>query len=429
MTKVRMAYFDECLEIDVPERNLLGVLEPDDIRKADDLVAVLAHELENPVATAPFSSLCAGRKKVCILVCDLTRPMETEKVLPVVIEKILEASPEAEISILVALGTHRPLGEEEMDRLVGREIRGRFPVINHDARDETRLTTIGGTRKDFPVQVNSLLVECDFKIGIGAVKPHPVFGWSGGVKIVIPGVSGYGTTGLSHWNSAPFAGTEIMGVVDNPVRLEVEDVVTSNRLLDFIVSAVLDKDSRIADLRCGDPVLAHRKCVGLAKKHYLRDVPAPADVVLVGVGKWGADLWVGSMGVYQSEFFLKRGGTVVLFGKFPEGVSRTHGEILEWGYRPYSEVEPLVRDGTLAGDLTLAAHLVHLGRVLEARQANCVLVSEGISREEAFRLGFDYLDSPDGVLDDAFARHGRDAKILAIPGFNSTPVISEHPVR
>ena len=135
----------------------------------------------------------------------------------------------------------------------------------------------------------------------------------------------------------------------------------------------------------------------------------------------------GSNAVYQSEFYLRKGGTIVLLGNFPEGISPVHTEIAQWGYRPYREVKKLVEDGTLAGDLTLAAHLVHLGRVLDARQAECVLISEGISREEAEQVGFRYLDSPDQIMDYLKRKHGDGVRVLAIPGYNSTPIISSTP--
>lgn len=427
MATVRMAYYDEALDVEIPDRNLIEVLVPVDMRKCPDLAERLDANLENPVGSPAFSELCKGRKKVCVIVCDLTRPMETEKLLPSIIERIEAGGPGVEITFLVALGTHRPLSEKEIDKVVGEGVRKKYRVLNHDAWDENCLATIPGERDSFPIKVNSLLVESDLRIGVGAVKPHPIFGWSGGVKIVIPGVSGYETTGLSHWNSCPFKGVEIMGKVDNPVREEAERIVMGNNLLDFVVNAVLNEDSEIADLRCGHPVLAHRQCVDVARQYYFRETARPADAVMVGVGKWGADLWVGSMSVYQSEFFLKKGGTVVLFGKLPEGVSQTHPEILEWGYKPYREVDKLVREGKLSGDLTLAAHLVHIGRVLDAREAKCLLISEGISREDAARLGFDYAETPREAMEYLVARHGPDLDILAIPGFNSTAIITEHP--
>ncbi|MDR1519851.1 MAG: lactate racemase domain-containing protein [Planctomycetota bacterium] len=428
MAIVKMAYFHDSLEVEIPDRNLMDVLVPADVPKSADLIGCLGKNLENPAGTPAFSALCAGRRKVCVMVCDLTRPMETDKILPTMLDKIGAGSPNAEIVILVALGTHRPLSEGEIDRVVGREIGKKYAVVNHDARDESRLAAVPGPRPDFPVQVNSLLVESDFRLALGAVKPHPVFGWSGGGKIVIPGVSGHETIGISHWNSCPFKGTEIMGRVDNPVRLEAEAIVAKNNLLDFVVNAVLDENGEIHDLRCGDPILAHRQCVDIARRFYLRDIPQPADAVLVGAGKWAPDLWVGSMSVYQSEFFVKKGGTIVLFGNFPEGVGRTHPEILEWGYRPYREVKKLVEGGALANDLTLAAHLVHLGRVLDAREAKCLLLSEGISPSDAGRLGFERLDSPERAMERLYRLHGRDCRVLAIPGFNSTPIVSEHPV-
>ena len=180
------------------------------------------------------------------------------------------------------------------------------------------------------------------------------------------------------------------------------------------------------NVRCGHFIQAHRACVAVAEKYYYRDAE-PADAVVVGCGKWGADLWVGSMSIYSAEFFLKKGGTIIALEACPEGVSPMHPEVLQYGYRPYGEVKKLVDDGTLSGDLTMAAHLIHVGRVIEARQAECILLSDGISREDAKKLGFGYMDSLEEIVPYILKKYGDNARILAIPGFASTNVISRHP--
>ena len=199
-------------------------------------------------------------------------------------------------------------------------------------------------------------------------------------------------------------------------------------LVDYILNALLTEESKISDVRCGDLVQAHRAAVHIAKKYYVCDVEEPADAIIVGVGKWASDLWVGSNAVYQSEFYLRKHGTIVLLGNFPEGISPVHKEISQYGYMPYHEALKLIAPGgPLEHDLSTASHLVHLGRVLDARQADCVLISEGISREEANKVGFQYLDSPNEIMGYLTKKYGENVRILAIPGYNSTPIISGRP--
>ena len=324
---VKFAYYRESVTLDIPEENLIGVLRPEEIHPARDLRACISENLDHPIGTKPFRELCAGKKKICLVICDLTRPMETEKVLPVFLEQLEQYAPQAEITILIALGTHRPLSGEEIDKLCGPGVREKYRVVNHAFHDPAELVQIPCDRADVPpVFVNRLLVESDLRLAIGAVKPHPIFGWSGGAKIVIPGVAGYETTGYSHWLSCPQRGVEVMGLVDNPVRQ-----------------------------------------------------------------------------LYESQ------------------------EIAHYGYLPYREVRKLVEGGPLADDLSTASHLVHLGRVLDAREAECVLLSEGIGREEAQKVGFRYLDSPAEIMGYLKRKHGENLRVLAIPGYNSTPIISSMP--
>ena len=427
--KVKIAYYKEDREVDIPEKNLIGVLRPKDIHPAADLTACINENLDHPIGTQPFDAMCVGKKNVCILVCDLTRPMETERVLPLLLERIERNAPGAKITILIALGTHRGLSDEEIDKLCGKGIREKCNVVNHAFDDPDALVQIPCDREDMPpVFVNKILTECDLRVAVGAVKPHPIFGWSGGAKIVIPGVAGYETTGYSHWLTCPHKGIEVMGKEDNPVRLLYESIVVKAHLVDFILNAVLTEESKISDVRCGDLVQAHRAAVHIAKKYYLCDVEEPADAIIVGVGKWASDLWVGSNAVYQSEFYLRKHGTIVLLGNFPEGISPVHKEISQYGYMPYREALKLIAPGgPLEHDLSTASHLVHLGRVLDARQADCVLISEGISREEANKVGFQYLDSPNEIMGYLTKKYGENVRILAIPGYNSTPIISGRP--
>ena len=118
----------------------------------------------------------------------------------------------------------------------------------------------------------------------------------------------------------------------------------------------------------------------------------------------------------------------MLLGNFPEGISPVHKEISRYGYMPYREALKLItKGGPLEHDLSTASHLVHLGRVLDAREADCVLISNGISREEARKVGFKYLDSPEKIMGYLTKKYGENVRILATPGYNSTPIISSIP--
>ena len=105
--KVKIAYYKEDREVDIPEKNLIGVLRPKDIHPAADLTACINENLDHPIGTQPFDAMCVGKKNVCILVCDLTRPMETERVLPLLLERIERNAPGAKITILIARGACR----------------------------------------------------------------------------------------------------------------------------------------------------------------------------------------------------------------------------------------------------------------------------------------------------------------------------------
>lgn len=173
--KVKIAYYREDREIDIPEKNLIGVLRPKEIQPAEDLTACINQNLDAPIGTEPFDKLCAGKKNICILVCDLTRPMETDRVLPILLDRIERNAPGAKITILIALGTHRGLTDEEIDKLCGPGIREKYSVINHAFDDPNALVQVPCSAEGVPpVFVNKLLTECDLRLAVGAVKPHPI---------------------------------------------------------------------------------------------------------------------------------------------------------------------------------------------------------------------------------------------------------------
>ena len=153
-----------------------------------------------------------GRKKVLIVVDDYTRTTPVQKILPRLISELEEAGIKPSgIKILVALGTHRPMTEEEIVKKFGKDIPKRYPILNHPWWDSSQLTYCGETEKGTPIFVNRMVKEVDFILGIGQIVPHRVSGFSGGGNIIQPGICGEETTGKTHWLSAQFQRTGDLG--------------------------------------------------------------------------------------------------------------------------------------------------------------------------------------------------------------------------
>jgi nickel-dependent lactate racemase len=325
------------------------------------------------------------------------------------------------IRFLIASGTHRPMTKEEILGKFGKEIPKRFKFLAHRWWDPAQLIHLGETKGGTPIFVNRLITEVDLIIGVGQIVPHRVTGFSGGGNIIQPGICGEETTGKTHWLGAQFKGREILGKIQNPVKDEIEKIARKAGLK-WIVNTIQDGSGQLVGAVTGHPVQAYRKGAARSREVYQALLPQEADIVVADSYPYDSELWLASKGIYAAELAVREGGVVILVTPCPEGVSQSHPEILEWGYQTFEEVDQKVRQGKIT-KLTVAAHLVHVGRVIKER-ARGILVSPGISQKEAERLGFIYAREPQEALEFALSHLSRPARVAILQrGGEILPVI------
>jgi nickel-dependent lactate racemase len=398
--------------LDIPDRNLLGIFSPSTVKVERGEKEIISEAFSHPIGSDRLSKQLKGCKEVLIVVDDYTRTTPVQKILPRLISELEETGIKpGGIKILVALGTHRPMTEEEVAKKFGQDISKRYPILNHQWWDSSQLTYFGETEKGTPIFVNRMIKEVGFIIGIGQIVPHRVSGFSGGGNIIQPGICGEETTGKTHWLSAQFKGREILGKIENPVKEEIERVAQKAGLR-WIVNTIQDGSGRLIEVVTGDPIQAYRTGAKRSFEIYQSKLPQEADIVIADSHPYDSDLWLAAKGIYASELAVKQGGVVILVTLCSEGVCPSHPEVLEWGYQTFEEVDQKVRQG-LFKKLTVAAHLVHVGRVIKER-AKGILVSTGISKKETERLGFFHAKSPQEALEIAFSLSGRDAKVAVL---------------
>jgi len=193
-TTVQLPYGDHSLEVQVPRENLMGVLYPDE--SGEDLAhlderQILRSALEHPIGTRRLCELAHNGQKVAIVTSDLTRPCPSDRLLPPVLEELaLAGIPDQDIRIIMGLGLHRPMTEQEIDQAISPAIHRRFRVLNHDAEDTVRL---GVTSRGTPVEIFRLVVEADVRVCLANLEFHYFAGYSGGAKSILPGVASKAT--------------------------------------------------------------------------------------------------------------------------------------------------------------------------------------------------------------------------------------------
>jgi nickel-dependent lactate racemase len=408
--------------LEIPDQNLLGIFAPStvEIEKSED--EIIEEALLQPIGSSPLHEILEWCQDVLILVDDYTRPTPTQKILPRLMKELERGEIKREgIRFLIASGTHRPMTEEEILKKFGKEIPKQYLILNHHWWDSSQMVYLGETTSGIPIHINRLVEEVDLIIGIGQIVPHRVSGFSGGGNIIQPGICGEETTGKTHWLSAQFEGWEILGRITNPVKKEIERVAEKSGL-EWIVNTIQDGTGRLVKVVAGDPVHAYREGAAKSREVYLSQLPEEADIVVADSDPYDSELWLAAKGIYAAELAVRKGGVVILVTSCPEGISVSHPEVLELGYQTFEEVDQKVRRGAIK-KLTVAAHLVHVGRVIKER-AKGILVSPGISKEEAERLGFIYARDPQEALDIAFSHLSRDAKVAVLRrGGEILPVI------
>ncbi|MGH9404733.1 MAG: nickel-dependent lactate racemase [Terriglobia bacterium] len=421
--QIALSYAD-IRSVEVPQSNVLAVLAPAEAWSPREAVDLLEEALDSPIGSSQIEQLASPSSKVLVLSDDITRQTPAAILFPGILRRIESAGvARANVKVLVAAGTHAHMTRDELERKLGADTLAKYSVSLHHWRDQEQLHAIGALSDGTVVAVNRMLSEADLVIGLGQIVPHRVMGFTGGASIVQPGVSGSDVTGHTHWLSALYPGSEIMGFADNPVRREVEQVAKLAGLR-FIVNVVMDRHERVVHVVAGDPVLAHRKGAEYARKIFGVAQPSEADVVIAESYPADYDLWQAAKGIYAAELSVRKGGVVILVTPCFHGVSDEHPEVERFGYPGVEEVKRRVECGEIS-DLVAAAHLGHVGRVIRDR-ARGIMVSKGIPPAVQKHLGFTPAATVEEALDIALATEGAGARVAVLQqGGHVLPLVGQ----
>jgi nickel-dependent lactate racemase len=373
-------------------------------------VEIIREALRNPVGSERLRESVKASDKVLIITDDLSRPTPAHIIVPEVLAELAHV-PKRQIKFLIALGTHRPMTPAEIAKKLGNEVAGNHVVVNHGWNDPQELHDYGSLPDGTRVILNRHLHEADFVIGVGGIAPHPAAGFSGGGKIVAPGVATEHAVGQFHWQSVQFPQRDVLGVRDNPMRQQI-DAIAKLAGLSGIVNVVQDGHGHVVYAVAGDPVEAHRAGCRYALDVFGVKVPEPAtaDVFVADTHPLDQDLWQGVKAMCALDTIVPNGAAVILVSPAPEGVARQHPEVAQRGYMSIAEARQLVD----AGNVTkVAAHnMVQGGRLV--RRTRAFLVSPGVTENEARTFGFTPCATPQLALAAAQNIKGPKARIIVL---------------
>lgn len=297
--------------------------------------------LERPVGSPPLAELARGRSSVAVAVDDLTRPTPAGRVLSWVLETLGEAGigPE-DVSVVVALGAHRPLQRSDLLKKLGPDVVGQVAVFNHSPYDG--LVDFGTTRRGTPIVINRWFAQADLKITVGAVLPHPTAGFGGGAKIVLPGLASLEALEANHGPAVREVAGRVGQIEDNALRADLEEGVAAVGV-DFSINVVCPAAGEVAALVAGHPVEAHRVACAEARELFtVPPPPGPVDILCLNAYPKDTEFLqvVNAFNVWadRSQPLVADGGTLVVLTAASEGFG-THGLLGPGGrlYRPLAE--------------------------------------------------------------------------------------------
>jgi len=409
--KVQLGIGTRTEEIDIPDRNLMEVLLPNvaehELTGADEVRRALAA----PIGSARLRDIVKPGEKIAVVTSDITRPMPTYTVMPVLLDELYSAGVKPEdITLVFALGSHRCHTEEEKQHLAGERAYKEIRCIDGDINDCVHMgTTSSGT----PVDIVRPVAEADRRICLGNIEYHYFAGYSGGAKAIMPGVSTSAAIQANHSmmvDERAHAGN----ISDNPVRKDIEEAAALVGV-DFILNVVLDEHKQIVKAVAGDVTKAHREGCAFLDTMYQKKIKSRADIVIVSQGGAPKDL-----NLYQTQKALdnakhavKDGGTVILVGSCKEGLgNKVFEEWITQAREPHDLITRVKADFKLGGHKAAA-----IAMVMEHAEICLVSDMDPDFVKTIFMVPFADVQS---AFNHAMEEHGKDASVIVMPYGGST---------
>ncbi len=369
--------------------------------------------LENPVQSGRLRDIARGKARVLIVADDNTRPTPVRDFLPLILLELQEAGIEpANLEFIMSLGTHRSMTEAELREKLGAGIVEKYRIHNHNWKDHDNLEYLGTTAQGVPIRVNKILRQFDLVVGLGSIMPIDVCGFTGGGKIIVPGLSGEETVDQMHWVRVNVPDEEVLGKEENPIRESI-DAMARKAGLDFIVNVVIDTNGEIVGAFAGHMIAAHRAGCRLAKQVYGVRFAREFDIVIADSHPFDIEFWQANKALDTAGEVVREGGVIVLVSPCYEGISQTHAaQILEFGYPSTDTIKLLVHTGKLK-QRVVGVHMYQVSRAA-VEKARLILVSSGIRISEAQKMGFSWAPDPDTAFEMALKLVNKEPDIAVL---------------
>ena len=412
--KIRLEYGENGLMAEIPDQNVVKVMSMKQAEVIADPTATLVDYLKSPIESAPLAELAKGKKSACVVICDITRPVPNKILLPPILKTLEESGiPRENIKILIATGIHRPNLGDELIYLVGEEIAANYTVLNHYAKEKDQQAYLGETSRKTAVWIDKTFVDAELKITTGFIEPHLMAGFSGGRKLVVPGIASLDTVKVMHGPKILESPHSREGVIDgNPFHEEAVEIANMSGI-DFIVNVSLNESRQITGIYAGHPVNAHLYGISQVRKHVGDTVPEPVDVVVTTCAGYPLDatFYQTIKGMTAALPIVKEGGTIILAAECREGLGSPEFTKLVYDVEDMKQfMEDIFKPDYFIVDQW---QFEEFAKVL--RKCDVIFVSSGLSTEEKQALQCQTAETVEAALEKCYEKSGSDCSIAVIP--------------
>jgi nickel-dependent lactate racemase len=424
--KTHFSFGKNGIDVSVPDGFESQVLRSHMAQALGDVSTELEKALDHPIGCEPLAKLAAGKRTAAISVCDITRPAPNWLTLPPLLKRLHAAGiPVDGITILIATGLHRGATEDEIKAIVGPEIAATYRVVNHDARALAEHRSLAVTGRGTPVYIDERFMAADLHITLGFIEQHLMLGFSGGRKLIAPGLASQETIKVIH--SPKFMRETLAtegSIAENPLHAELLEIARMARH-DFILDVTLTQDREISGVFAGDPVKAHAAGVAFLESTSLERLEGAADAVITSAAGYPLDLtfYQAVKGITAATHIVKPGGRILVIAQCAEGVgSREFARRLA-GLRDFASFLEEIRESAVEVDQWQLEKLALVGEKFDL-----FFFTPGVTRSQLGFLGAWAFSTLEEAVASVLDGLPAGARVVLVPDGPYTFARAEGPV-
>ena len=382
----------------------------------NDISGEVNKALNNPINSLSIDKISSEGKSVCILVCDITRPVPNKLFLKQIIIKFINAGISADnIRIIIATGLHRPASQDEINEIIGSSwVLKNIKIENHFARDDSMHKNIGTTKQGNIVKLDKRFVDADIKIATGLVEPHFMAGYSGGRKVIAPGIAHADT--ITTFHSARYMenpNATSCNLINNPLHEDQLEIVNMIGQV-YAINCVIDEERNLSYINFGEIISSHMKAVNFVSSFAKVKCNNSYNTIITSAA--GAPLdgtfYQTVKGMVTPLEILKKGGDLIITSECSEGLGSeefiaSQKKLLEIGPNKFLE-------NILKKDFAAIDEWQTEMEIKSLIKGNIFLFSEGLSEKDKLYTGVNIINNIAKTIDESIKRHNNN-NIAIIP--------------